>query len=353
MLQEAYQSYMDSGVYMLLITIAIAFIVQFSFEHIFKGLLKKTKTEADDKIIACLKSPVFWSVFLSGTYLYVQNTRIENTSIETLQFVLVSVGIILWTIAFMRIAYVLLEEIGERHEDGKTLSDAVPFLKNVTALAILTIAAGSLLTIWGIDIAPLLASAGVLGIAVAFAAKDTISNLFGGVSIFLDKPYKVGDFVIVNKDYRGEVIGIGMRSTKIKTRDNILISVPNAVMITNAVINETGINPNLRIRIPLGVSYQSDLKSIEKLLVEIAVKSKLFVIKPKPRVRYRKFEDSQITLEFMGTVKSPIDKGRTTHKIIMLLHSNLTKEHVEFPFPQMDVHLKGNTHLQSLDTKQI
>ena len=145
-------------------------------------------------------------------------------------------------------------------------SDFIPFLDNLVKLLTIGVVIFIILGIWSIDITPLFLSAGVAGVAVAFAAKDTVANLFGGFSVFIDKPYKIGDYVIVNEKYRGEVVEIGMRSTKIRTRDNVLLTIPNSVMVTNAVINETGFDPKLRIRISLGVSHNSDLEKVEEIL---------------------------------------------------------------------------------------
>ena len=184
-----------------------------------------------------------------------------------------------------------------------------------------------------------MASAGVAGLAVAFAAKDTVANLFGGVSIFFDKPYKVGDYVIVDDKYRGEVIQIGMRSTKIKTRDNVLLTVPNSVMVTNAVINETGFDPKLRIRIPLGVSYKEDLEKVEKVLVDTLKKHSRVLSSPAPRVRFRAFGESAVELEVLGVIKTPPERGRTIHELIKKIHKSFKKEGIEIPYPHREVYL--------------
>ena len=286
-------------------------------------------------------SPVFWSVFLVGVYVYLQTTPFESLLNKNLQNIIITLAVFIWSIAVVRISSTVLEELGNKYEDGRTISDAIPFMKTMTAIMILAGTAAVVLTIWEINVAPLIASAGVAGVAVAFAAKDTIGNLFGGISIFFDKPYKVGDFVIIEKQYRGEVFEIGMRSTKITTRDNILITVPNSVMVTSAVINETGMDPKLRIRVPLGVAYGSDLESVEKIFKAAMVKSNLFAKFPAPRVRFRKFSDSSIDMELIGTVNEPVDKGNTTHKLIKLVHKTAKKEKVNIPFPQRDVHLKN------------
>lgn len=324
----------------LLAIVILALLVRLVMEYLLKRLLKRTKTQIDDAIIDRIAPPIFWSVFLAGGYSLLTSLQLENLSDGTVRSVVITIAASLWSIALIKVSNLLLAEIGSRYEEGKTLSDAVPFLKTVAALAILAAGTTVVLMAWDIDITPLLASAGVASLAIAFAAKDTISNLFGGISIFIDKPYKVGDYVIIEKQYRGKVTEIGMRSTRVKTRDNIMIAVPNSVMVTKAVINETGMDPKLRIRVPLGIGYKEDLAEVEKLLISVMKKSKLFVDNPTPRVRYRKFSDSAVDLELIGTVSEPIDKGKTTHRLIKLVHKTLGEEGIEIPYPQRDVYIR-------------
>ena len=118
------------------------------------------------------------------------------------------------------------------------------------------------------NITPLLASAGIVTAAVALASKDTLANFFGGISIFVDRPYNLGDYIIVGGDERGEVVDIGVRSTRIMTRDDVLITIPNAQMANATIVNQSGRVPRFRIRAKVGVGYDSDPDVVEKALME-------------------------------------------------------------------------------------
>ena len=319
--------------------VIVAFLVNFIFENILKNLLKKTKTKLDDKIIAATKSPVFWTVFLLGFYYAVTSLSLSANIQKILTNLLITVGLVIWARAFLKILNIFFSELGKRLDKIGKSSDAMPFLENLSKVILFVITALVLLSSWGVNITPVLASAGVAGLAVAFAAKDTIANLFGGVSVFLDKPYKVGDYVIIEEKYRGEVIQIGTRSTKIRTRDNVLLTVPNSVMVTNAVINETGFNPKLRIRIPLGVSYNEDLDKVERVLVDTLKKHPKVLASPAPRVRFRQFGDSAVELEVLGVIKTPPERGVTIHELIKKIHKRFKKEGIEIPYPHREVYL--------------
>ena len=316
-----------------------ALMVKFLFERVFKNLLRKTKTKLDDKIIASAKTPVFWTVFLIGIYYTAVSLDLPANIQKILTNLLISTGLIIWAGVFLKILNIFFSELGKRLDKIGKSSDAIPFLENLSKITLFAIAALVLLSSWGVNITPVLASAGVAGFAVAFAAKDTIANLFGGISVFFDKPYKVGDYVIIEEKYRGEVIQIGMRSTKIRTRDNVLLTVPNSVMTTNAVINETGFDPKLRIRIPLGVSYNEDLDKVEKVLVDELKKHPRVLASPAPRVRFRAFGDSAVELEVLGVIKTPPERGVTIHELIKKIHKRFKKEGIKIPYPQREVYL--------------
>jgi small-conductance mechanosensitive channel len=323
------------------IAAAVAWIVKFIFEIVLKRALKKTKTEIDDEMVKALKVPIFWTVFIGGSYFSITSLALRQDLTKLLTNILVTAAIFLWSIAIVKISRLFLKAYDRKYTDGR-LHDAIPFLDNLILLIILGIAVLLVLDIWGINTTPLLASAGVLGIAVAFAAKDTVSNLFGGVSVFFDRPYKVGDYVIIEDKHRGEVIEIGMRSTKIRTRDSVLITVPNSVMVTNAVINETGFDPKLRIRIPIGVAYNSDLDKVEYTLVDVMKSHKEVIKEPSPRIRFRKFGNSTIELEALCVIHEPADRGRVMHELIKDIDKAFKEEKISMPFPQRDVHLYKN-----------
>lgn len=317
----------------------LAWLIKYLFEHVLKRIIKKTQTNIDDKIIKSLKTPVFWTVFITGLYLFIFSFSLQDKTNNLLTNILITSIILFWSSAAVQIAKLLLQTYNRKLLKGGRLSDAIPFLENIIVIGIYSVSALVALDKWGINITPLIASAGVVGIAVAFAAKDTISNLFGGISVFFDRPYKVGDYVIIEEKYRGEVIEIGMRSTKIRTRDNVLVTVPNSVMVTNAVINETGLDPKLRIRIPIGVAYNSDLDKVEYTLVA-TMKSHNEVIKdPAPRIRYRKFGDYAIELEALCVIDKPANRGRVTHELIKEIDKAFREEKIVMPYPQSDIYL--------------
>ena len=311
------------------------YLLNMFFDITIRRLVKKTKTTTDDKMVKLIKRSAFFGIFLFA--LYIISLYLDIPPDIRLVF-----NNAFWTVAVVYMAFVAIKvaelfffelHIKATKNGDENFHTVVPFLKNFTVIGIIAVASLIILKMFEVDITPALASAGVIGIALAFAAKDVIGNLFGGVSVFFDKPYLIGDYVIIADEYRGEVVGIGMRSTKIKTRDNVLLTVPNSVMVTDAVINETGFEPSLRVRIPILVGYDGNLERIEEVLVEVAHAHKLVMKKPHPRVRYREFDDSGVKLELLITIERPADRGVIMHELIKDIHAAFKKHRIKIPYP--------------------
>jgi len=234
----------------------------------------------------------------------------------------------------------VFRKVKEINPDDNSFEDIIPFLQNVGGLAIFLGLLFVLLRIWGVDVTPLLASAGVLGIAVAFAAQDSVANLFGGISIFIDKPFRVGDQILIEGSQKGRVYHIGARSTKLKTLGNVLVTIPNSVMVTNPIYNETGYDPKIRVYVELGVAYGSDLDEVEKTIMRVLGKNDLVIEYPEPLVLFTDFAESAISVLAIGTVENPSKLGIAKHQLIKEIYSALNEANIEIPFPQRAVHLR-------------
>lgn len=340
--------FLDSGSILVsianfILVVAIAFFLHYAFDFLIRFLLKKTKSNLDDKVAMVIRAPVFWSLLLLGLYLVFSPLIISSDTKTIYRNLLASSLVIVWSFTAARIIRIIIRQMAEGRDSedaSESINTVIPLINNFVLIAALAVIILAILLIWGIGITPVLASAGLIGAGLAFAARDTIANFIGGISVFLDKTYKVGDYVILaDNSYRGEVIEIGARSTKIRTRDNVLLSVPNSVMVTNAVVNETGFDPKLRIRIPLMISYKSDLEKVESILLKIAVDNPHIVDEPKSIVRYRSFGDSGLSLEFLCTIEKPIFKGLVTHQLIKQIHKIFAQNNISIPYPHREVYL--------------
>ncbi|WP_051249602.1 mechanosensitive ion channel family protein [Maridesulfovibrio zosterae] len=192
---------------------------------------------------------------------------------------------------------------------------------------------------FGIPVTAIFASAGIAGVAVALAARETLANFFGGVSIFMDRPFRAGDYIVLDSGERGEVKAVGMRSTRLLTRDDIMITIPNSVITNSKIVNQSMPLPSFRIRIKLGVAYGTDLDQLESILLELANENSLVISNPEPRVRFRNFGDSALEFELLCWASRPHDRGKLIHELNKAIYSRLNVEGISIPFPQREIHI--------------
>jgi small-conductance mechanosensitive channel len=186
-----------------------------------------------------------------------------------------------------------------------------------------------------------LASAGVVGIAVGFAAKDTLANLFAGIFILADAPYKIGDYIVLDNGDRGLVRHIGLRSTKLLTRDDVEITIPNSIISNSRIINQSG-GPvkRFRLRIRFSVAYGTDIDQVRAITIGIASAEKLVLDSPAPRLRFRRFEASGIAFELLCWVKLPALRGRATDHLNEAVYKEFLREGIEIPNSKQDLYVK-------------
>ena len=220
-------------------------------------------------------------------------------------------------------------------------SRAIPLLDLSCKLLIILFGSYVLLLLWGINPLGWLASAGVIGIAVGFAAKDTLANLFSGFFILADAPYKLGDYVNLDSGERGRVTQIGLRSTRLLTREDVEITLPNSLIASGKIVNESGgPSPSIRVTIPIGVAYGSDADQVCEILIGVAGEHTELAETPAPRVRMRRFGASSLDFELLVWITMPEDRGRIRHELLLGIYKALAAHNVEIPYTKSDIYIK-------------
>jgi len=297
-----------------------------------------TRTPVDDTALNYLRKPVFNTVFLFGLSLAVAVAKLPLGDI--LVNLLISMIVISWMIAAIRITTLLLEALSAERGFKLVDSKTVPFFDLTGKLVVILIGSYILLLIWGINPLGWLASAGIVGLALGFAAKDTLANLFSGFFIVADAPYKIGDYINLDTGERGKVCAIGLRSTRILTRDDVEITIPNGVIANAKIVNESGGPKSLRIRIVVGVAYGSDVDLVSELLLQAGSEHPEVCDYPEPRVRLRGFGASSLDFNLMCWINQPPDRGRIAHELHMRIYKMFREKNVEIPYSKHDVYVK-------------
>lgn len=193
----------------------------------------------------------------------------------------------------------------------------------------------------GIDLTSLNVLAGAVGIGVGFGLQNIVGNFISGLIIMFERPIKVGDRIVVD-DVEGDVIDIGARSTVVLTNDNINIIVPNSKFITENVVNWKYNDTKVRFRIPVGVAYGSDVRFVERLLLEVAQAEPDVLADPPPVVRFLAFGDSALELELRVWSTNAVNrKGKLISALNFAIYDTFREHGVVIPFPQRDVHIRS------------
>ncbi|GIV10965.1 MAG: mechanosensitive ion channel protein MscS [Fimbriimonadales bacterium] len=192
----------------------------------------------------------------------------------------------------------------------------------------------------GVDLSALQVFAGAIGVGVGFGLQNIANNFISGVIILLERPIKVGDRVEVGA-IDGRVASIGARATTVITNDNIAIIVPNSHFISEPVTNWTQNDPRVRFKIPVGVAYGSNLRQVERLLLEVASENPDVLSDPAPVVRLMSFGDSAVEFELRVWSTTLVHKrGKLISDLNFAIYEKFQQHAIEIPYPQRVVHVR-------------
>ena len=302
----------------------------------------KSQSRLDDQIIRFLRAPVFYSIIIISAVIAAK--LIFPESVEVVVVALFeTVAVMLWTVLTMRVSRLLIRVSSDQVNKFTLIhSQTLPLFENLAMMIIVALSLYFIFFVWNIDMTAWLASAGILGIAIGFASKDTLANLFSGVFILADAPYKIGDFIVLDSGERGEVTHIGIRSTRILTRDDIEVTIPNSIMGNSKICNESG-GPykKYRIRTKVGVAYGTDIDEVKTILMDVATEEESVCRAPEPRIRFRQFGASSLDFELLCWIEDPSLQGRIIDALNSAIYKKFQEFNIEIPYGKQDVYIKS------------
>jgi len=327
----------------------VAAAIAFGIVQWLKKKAAKTKSQMDDIVLSALGKPLVITI-LAGS-IYVALTHFAILPDEVAGFavdVYVNAFFILlgaWVVSSF--SYSLLRTYGAQIA-AKTETDfddrLLPMLEIVARYVIWFVAFLMILANFRIDITPLLAGAGIAGIALALAAQEILSNVLGGAIITVDKPFKIGDRVKIN-EFFGDIVSIGPRSTRMKTLDNQIVTIPNATVTSNIVVNYAMPDIKLKVRIPFSVAYGSDIRKVKKILLEIAKeaaeKTSWVLADPAPSVYFLEFGESSLNGQLILWTNNYDYSWDVQDYMNCRIDERFREEGIEIPFRQVDIHMRG------------
>jgi small-conductance mechanosensitive channel len=317
----------------------LAWLMLFIFEKGLQRLAKKTKTEADDIIFEKTKGPIFYLILAYGLKLALAHLNyigIVSALVNTLMAVV-------FVFILSRVVNVTIEIWGKdfAKKTKSSLDDVLlPMFHKAVNVAFVIIGIMWVLKIWNIDIGPYLAGAGILGVVIGFGLQDSLKNIFGGVTLLLDKTYKIGDKVKLDGGEVGTILDIGLRSTKMRTYDNEVIYIPNGYLANSKVQNYTRPSPKVRVGVEFGVEYGNSVAKVRELIVKTITDLEGVLPEPVPAVHFLSMGDSALAFKAYFWVEKwdqAYDKKLETTEAI---YNALNKANIGIPFPTSTVYLK-------------
>jgi small-conductance mechanosensitive channel len=342
------------AVIVFIFSIAAAYIVSAVVKRLFKKITSLNRFRLDSEFTSIIHGPVVYSVLMIGSIIALSILGLPETINSILVSLLNSVIIFVWMMFAIRLSTILLRAIANNPSRLTVVHpQSLPLFENLAVLIVVGIAIYFAFQTWGIDMTAWLASAGVLGIVIGLAAKDTLSNFISGIFILGDAPYKIGDYVVLDTGERGEVTEIGLRSTRMLTRDDVELTIPNSIMGNTKIVNECG-GPyqKFRIRIPVGVAYGSSIGQVKSILLAAAEANPIVCTQPEARVRFRRLGTSSLDFELLCWVEHPSQRGLATDELLTAVYDEFNRVGVEIPYSKQDLYIKELPKLNTADSPE-
>jgi len=307
-------------------------------------IAKRSATPYDEIYLKAIQHILRW--LFNVLILYIATARLQFLSPVIKQWlgqIYIAIIIVLVTICLWKLVDIIrlwyqekTANLAERNRNDAALSLGEVAIRAV----ILFVGLVLILNHFGVNISALWTAIGIGGLALSLAAQDTLANMISGLIILLDQPFRTGDRIEIQElNTWGDVVAIGLRSTRIRTLDNRLVIVPNTSISNNQVVNYTYPDSRYRIQTDIGVAYGTDLRTVRQV-VTASLKDVEGIIPDKPvDVLFMEWGDSEMVLRVRWWIESYVDARRSTDRVNEHIYQALEEAGIEMPFPTMSVEI--------------
>ncbi|MBS3159465.1 mechanosensitive ion channel family protein [Candidatus Woesearchaeota archaeon] len=326
----------------LLIVVILIKLFLFILKKIIKKIIKRTKTEIDDILIEKLEKPIILILSLIGLKIIIKSLEFNEKADIYLKHGINSILILIGTYILILIINILLDLWGKRFAkktESRLDDELLPMVHKFVKITLFILAFIVILQEWSINITPMLASLGIAGIAIGFAVKDYLANIVGGIALILDKNFKVGDYIVAEGE-TGQIQEIGLRTTRIKTFDNELITIPNGVLSNTKIQNYMQPDLKVRVVISFNVAYGASHKKVKDIALSILKEIPESLKEPTPSVSFIEMGDFSLHFKLYFWVKDPDERMKVKDKANCLLYDALNNAKIEIPYPTHVVYIK-------------
>jgi MscS family membrane protein len=310
-----------------------------------KQLLKRTPIQADEELLELIHPQINWFVVVLALQLSLARLAFLSTSLRVLLnqvFFIAYLTILAATLwKMIDLGMDLLLRHNRTEEDISRLQPIFMVVKRIIQLLLVVGYFSVFFSYFGIDITAFAAALGIGGLAISLAAQDTLSDAISGFLILIDQPFRVGDRIeISGLGTWGDVVDIGTRTTRIRTRDNRLVIVPNSAIAKDQVINYSFPDPRYRVQIEVGIDYKSDLKAARQVAIDSVRKVDGVLLEKPIDALFVDFGDSTIIFRIRWWIDSYVDTRRMFDKVNEALLEGFNQAGIKMPNMTYDVNLK-------------
>jgi len=293
----------------------------------------RTKWRGDEILVSAFAGAIILWFTLAGSYGAVLNVPMSATVLGIIEKVLLVLVVLSATAVFAKVAAGLVSLYAQAAKDLPSTSILTVIIRVLIYAVGLLIILQSL----GISITPMLTALGIGGLAVALALQDTLANLFSGIFVIISKQVRPGDYVELDSGQKGYVTDVTWRNTTIRALPNNMVIVPNSKLASTIVTNYYQPEREMAALVQVGVSYDSDLRKVERITIEVG-KEVMREVKGgvpefEPFIRYHTFSDFSIDFTVILRVKEYVDQYLIKHEFVERLHERYNKEGIVIPFP--------------------
>jgi len=302
-----------------------------------------TRTNLDDRMMHRVTPPLGLLIFFAGIYLAVRSLPLSDgvrLAVSGVVFI-VNVGI------FGNIAYRCADEflcwyarrVEERTGAGMG-TQVLPLIRKVFMIFLVCAALIVILKHFRYDILSLVTALGIGSLAIGMAAKDTLANMISGFTLMIDRPFRIGDRIQLAGGKTGDVIDVGLRSTKIKTPENTLLIIPNSELCNSTVLNMAFPDTRSQGRINVGVAYGTDIEEVKKILVSTASGEEDVLKDPAPEALFLSFGENSLNMSLFYWVSDYTKLVPTTDRINSKILERFSSNGIQIPYPTRRVVLE-------------
>jgi MscS family membrane protein len=314
-------------------------IAQLLIQKVFLKLASRTRTDLDNKILHAIDGPLYLTMALFGI-----SRGIDYLGwpwwIERIAYsgMVATLGV-----AVLRVINTIIRHFVESRLAGKesrTDETFLALLRRIISGLGWVILILFVFTLWGLEIGPFLAGLGIAGLALSFALQKSLEDIFGGISLTLDKNFKIGDAIELDNGVAGTVQDIGLRSTKIVNWDKEYVIVPNGKLAQMTFRNFAQPTHDVRGIVEFGVAYGTDPEKAINAALKVANDHPLVMKEPAASCRFITMGDFALTFRLFFYVEHYSDRFAVRHDLLIALYREFQREGIEIPFPTRTVYMK-------------